>query len=542
MSIDLEQVVLDGGARFVNFFEGRILTGRDLRDEQSAARKSRNALGRSIGWGVVHGLEVSDATPSGAGAAPAVQVRAGLGVNREGQPLELAEERTVRLAELDVTSPERGEAIFDLCEDQPTTSGAPTAEGFHVLTVAPATVYEQQAPKSGLGDGGTASGCGRRYVTLGLRFRLVQFDPAELMGGELGTQIGTLATATGDSALSRLRNLVAHLGLGTTRRAEFSIDPFGAVSDSGSATGGWGLEGRLATGSNPLLMACELPLAVLRLRAGQIAYVDMWTIRRSLRRPSPSANWSLLASPARAADDAATLFQFQDHLAWLLDRQINLAETPADEYFRYLPPVGFLPLTEPNQFLHDDRAPIPLDPGRVIPLVEQALTYPAVDLSASPMPGFTTYRVMGSEGWILFVSDLVPSAELKAQRCAELEERSAQLEDRILILEEMQEAPATFAGRVMLHRNFDDGPVSEPLRRVVLRITDADGNVIEAESGADGSFTQRLQPGIYSIVPFLDGHQITARRVEGIEVTHGGMLTQDFEIHIDDLIRRGDGR
>ena len=44
MTIDLDQVVLDGGRQFVNFFEGRILTGRDMRNEQGAARQGRSCI------------------------------------------------------------------------------------------------------------------------------------------------------------------------------------------------------------------------------------------------------------------------------------------------------------------------------------------------------------------------------------------------------------------------------------------------------------------------------------------------------------------
>ena len=151
MTIDLDQVVLDGGRQFVNFFEGRILTGRDLRDEQSAARQGRNALGRGIGAGVVHGFEVTDATPVDGAVVPTVRIAAGLAINREGQSLDLKAARTLRLAVLDPDSPDRNRGVFDLCADQPSTSDAPTAEGFHILTVAPATAYQEEAPKSGIG-------------------------------------------------------------------------------------------------------------------------------------------------------------------------------------------------------------------------------------------------------------------------------------------------------------------------------------------------------------------------------------------------------
>ncbi len=525
MSVDLEQVVLDGGRRFVNFFEGRILTGRDLRDEQSAARQGRGALGRAIGWGVAHGLYVSDATPTGEGSLPAVTVSMGLGVTREGQTIDLPSDRTVRLAVLDTDDPARDAGAFDICLGQPSESSAPTAEGFHILTVAPATGYEEEAPKSGLEDPGTAGGCGRRYVTLGLRFRLVRFDPAQLAATEVGAEIGGLALASGGAALSRLRNLVAHLGLGTNARAGFTNDPFATLSSGASTWGTWELEDMLMDGAMPPLSPCELPLAILRLRAGQIDFVDNWTIRRQTRQQAVETTWPLVDASARKATDSATFFQFQEQLAWLFDRSPNPESVVANSFFRYLPPVGFLPLPSATSFLPSADPPVLLDPGRVLPLVEEALSYPAVDLTATSLNRYTVYQVGDGADWLLFVSNVVPSPELEAIKCAELE-------DRIAILEDTLAAPGVVNGLVTITYNFGSSSTTAPVPGISVQAT-LQGSTTETPAvvttNASGAYSMTLPPGTYTIAIVGDGIQSLGLS-RTIDVTSGTSQTANFDI------------
>ncbi|MEP3331179.1 hypothetical protein [Sedimentitalea sp.] len=496
MSIDLDQTILDGGRQFVNFFEGRILTGRDLRDEQSASRQGRNALGRGIGAGVVHGFDVTDATPSETGAVPVVRVAAGLAINRDGQTLDLKAERSVRLAVLDPHSPNQNVGAFDLCADQPSTSDAPTTEGFHLLTVAPATGYQEEAPKSGLEDNGTAGGCGRRYVTLGLRFRLVRFDPALIAGGAQGVEIAGLSSATSTSARSRLRNLVAHLGLGSIARADFPANPFLRDADGASDWFDWGLESALATPTDAILESCEVPLAVLRLRGGQFSFIDMWTVRRAPRTPAISRHWPLVGPYARPETDAATVFQFQEQLRWLLDDEGVPPTLAASEYFRRLPPVGYLPFASASNFLPDALPPIDLDPRRLVPVVEEALSYPAVDLHASPPPAFNVFRVSPSADWLLFVTDAVPSEELQAAKCAELE-------DRINQLETLLDAPGTVTGRVMVRISIFVGAPPFPASGAQITATPEGGTAADATTttaGVDGRFSMTLPPSNYTLL------------------------------------------
>src|SRR3970282_1797040 len=83
----LQQTILDGGIRAVNFFNGRLLTGEDLAREQTARREADRRLGLALGDGVARGLEVAEAKDQSYGTA--ATVAAGLAINRRGQTLHL---------------------------------------------------------------------------------------------------------------------------------------------------------------------------------------------------------------------------------------------------------------------------------------------------------------------------------------------------------------------------------------------------------------------------------------------------------------------
>jgi len=95
-SIDLQQPVIDGGIRSINFFNGRMLTARDLTREQTANRETTRRLGQAVGDGVAYGLELSVSSVS-TNEAPVVAVAAGLAVNRQGQTLWLRDQTDVAL-------------------------------------------------------------------------------------------------------------------------------------------------------------------------------------------------------------------------------------------------------------------------------------------------------------------------------------------------------------------------------------------------------------------------------------------------------------
>jgi hypothetical protein len=57
--LQLQQPRADGGIRSVDFFNGRLLSGKDLACEQAARREADVRLGLALGDGVAFGLEIA---------------------------------------------------------------------------------------------------------------------------------------------------------------------------------------------------------------------------------------------------------------------------------------------------------------------------------------------------------------------------------------------------------------------------------------------------------------------------------------------------
>src|SRR4051794_30483213 len=119
--VTLESALLEDGIDTVNFFNGRVLTAEDLRDEQRADTTHHRRLGRAIGPGVVTGLEVA------AGAdRSSVTVTPGLALNARGDALELvapgAEVALVVAADEGDDTGTCGASPFAPCESKPATA------------------------------------------------------------------------------------------------------------------------------------------------------------------------------------------------------------------------------------------------------------------------------------------------------------------------------------------------------------------------------------------------------------------------------------
>src|SRR6266550_1981417 len=168
----LQQPILDGGIRSINFFNGRLLTARDLTREQAANREVDKRLGKSIGEGIAYGLEVSKSSQA-TNASPVLIVAPGLAINRRGQPLQLASQ--VDIALVRESNGSAGTAqVFSEC--LPLQTGTYVAgAGVYLLTVAPAVTSEGLAATAGL-ETGTAS-CNTDTLVTAVQFRLIQLNP-----------------------------------------------------------------------------------------------------------------------------------------------------------------------------------------------------------------------------------------------------------------------------------------------------------------------------------------------------------------------------
>src|SRR5215510_10996259 len=169
---ELQQPILDSGIHSINFFNGRLLTARDLTREQTANRQLDKQLGQAIGDGIACGFEVSEKSPRST-TAPILTVTPGLAINRRGQTLQLTNATQIALVR-EATGNGNAGKTFNECV--PLQTGTYIAgAGVYLLTVAPAQTTEGLAPVAAL-DLGIAS-CNTDTIVSTLQFRLVQLNP-----------------------------------------------------------------------------------------------------------------------------------------------------------------------------------------------------------------------------------------------------------------------------------------------------------------------------------------------------------------------------
>ncbi|HYW70946.1 MAG TPA: hypothetical protein VE961_07930 [Pyrinomonadaceae bacterium] len=364
--IGLQQPVLDGAIQSINFFNGRLLSARDLTVEQNANREASRRLGRAIGAGVAYGLEVSKAS-NFKKDSPAVSVEAGLAINPNGQTLSLSARTDVALVR---SSNANGAAqIFGDCLPLQTGSYVSGA-GVYLLTIAPAQSVEGRAITNGLQPG--ASSCSSDTLVSTVQFRLVQIDSA-LTPAQMNDQ-------------AHLRNLVAYKCFGVDDTKDFVADPFAKEMKQ------WGLLDGLRPNQ---LTDCEVPLAVLYWTdLDGLNFIDMWSVRRRLIEPAAGAPWPFFYADRRSAEAEAMFLQFQDQIKEL-QQNTNPALVNARGYFSFLPPIGFLPIGSGataafdykvffQDKIHRDDS-VFIEGAQVCSLMRDALSYPPIDLNSQEM-------------------------------------------------------------------------------------------------------------------------------------------------------------
>ncbi|HET9918303.1 MAG TPA: hypothetical protein VFQ30_00580 [Ktedonobacteraceae bacterium] len=321
---NLTEAILDGGIYSINFFNGRLLSGEDLSQEQGANSEARRRMGLAIGDGIAAGLEVSESVDASKPDAPVVTVKAGLAVNRQGNTLELAADTDVSLV-MPGTSAGTSQGLFATCQPPGTyIAGA----GVYLLTVAPATGTQGLASVSGLGN--VAASCNVRYNIDGVQFRLIAVNlPVE-----------TVQDST------RLRNVLAHLCFGTS---DFLVQTFAFEPLSNALQGGYGLLDTLRQSGGTqvgCLTDADVPLAMISWTLDNgIEFIDRWSVRRRITRPSPDTRWPLLIGDRRRSEAEAMFLQFEDQVRDISTNEVdNMRTMVATQRFTTLPPFGFLPM------------------------------------------------------------------------------------------------------------------------------------------------------------------------------------------------------
>ena len=389
---ELLKPILESGIRSVKFFNGRLLSGEDMSQEQSANREARRLIGRAVGDGVAYGFEVAR-TP-GAGTAPRLTVQPGLALNRCGEPL-----RLTSAADLSLVRPQNGSpatlSSFGQCT--PFQAGTYVAgSGVYLLVISPAQGTEGRAPVSGLGN--DPVDCNTKYTVDGVQFRLIQID---LTATELNDQ-------------NHLRSLVAYKCFGIAQLKSLITAPFSSTPET------YGLLDQLRPNR---LTDCDVPLAVFLWSATEgIKFVDAWAVKRRLIEPSAADEWNPAVGDRRRSEAEATLLQFQDQLEGIQTAAALGGITPsgqiaADQFFTFLPPAGFLP-TGANGFdwkkflgPHAPDQPTLIDEGLFRSAIHRSLFQDPIKINpflvaaqantAPPIP-LRVYRLPGASDFVLF--------------------------------------------------------------------------------------------------------------------------------------------
>lgn len=313
MATDLFTPVLNEHTRSVRFFNGRLLSGEAMTDEQSGLRVARQLLAQAVGDGIARGFEVQVAVGSSTVQAPVLTVGAGVAINRRGEILLLENDTEVRLIR-PVNPSQAPDKIFQTCV--PPEQGVYIADaGVYLLTVCSIGAANGLAPVTGLG--GIQASCNAKYIVDAVQFRLLELPVDEALLPD-----------------PRLRNLVAYQCFGVDGLDDFATDPFGPAPPPATL---------LDKIRGTRLTDCDVPLAVMYWTAtGGIQFVDLWSVRRRVTKTAIFP--SLALNDARLAAAEAMMLQFQRQIDELNRAGALNVATNATSYFRYLPAAGLLPL------------------------------------------------------------------------------------------------------------------------------------------------------------------------------------------------------
>lgn len=364
--LQLQEPVTDGGIRVVNFFNGRLLTGRDMSRDQSAWREADLRQGLALGDGIARGLEVERAPQFDTANHPVVRVRPGLAYNRLGQSLFLAKDTVVALTRrFDATT---ADCLFGDCAAPLVNGQFVSGAGLFLLTIAPAAKAEGRAMTNGLDP--TNVRCNTDAVVDAVQFRLIEVKPSFYAGL--------------DQSLPIFRNKIVYRFFGNRVQSDWAGHLRTETSRDDE------LLNVLSPGG---LSAADVPLCLIWLiGAAEVQFLDGWSVRRPLSRVESQSPIASLIGGRRPAIGQAMFLQFQDQIADLANAPGGLPAIRATSHFGHLPAAGILPLdtdlgeksSVPPRFFDGMtcRGPTFINAARLETLIRESLVYPPIDTTS----------------------------------------------------------------------------------------------------------------------------------------------------------------
>jgi hypothetical protein len=277
-------IVLDERRSRPVWFDGLFLTAAALAREQSFFLSRQADLARTLGAGVVEGLEVEEI----AGRPTALRISAGHGLTAAGEPVVLERDLVVELADVP------GEKALERALGRPVRPTPPreTRGGLFVLALRPLEYTAEP---------------GASYPTT--------IDEPRRLEDSVVREVALLTLLPFDDA--------AALGAPGLRRARAAERAF--------------------AGEGLALPPNALPLAALELAANAVVWLDTWLVRREAGlAASDVLGLGLASEPSRAAH----FRQYDDMIEDLLDQRRDAGQGlafSAAEHFSLLPAAGRLP-------------------------------------------------------------------------------------------------------------------------------------------------------------------------------------------------------
>jgi hypothetical protein len=271
------------------WFNGRFLAAQDLKRDQDYFLQDQATLGQAAGFGVLHGLTVSQPIVGGEPDAQTIVIASGHGITPGGNMVMLAADLTIRI--FDIVEEEDLDVQFGLSETPEPI--ARTRSGLYVVALRPVEFTAQP----------------------------ITSYPSDIQGSRQ-TQDGSVIEA---SAVSLVPYPIPAANFDSTSQNAAAARQVFVQNDSG------------------ILSDSLLPIAMISIDRGAIQWLDQWMVRRESGPESDALRFDLADLPTQQS----YLRQFDAQLQQIVDPMVTAGQVPkfpASNYFQALPPAGRIPL------------------------------------------------------------------------------------------------------------------------------------------------------------------------------------------------------